>query len=419
MIAVSKVRLGACAAMTLSLVVHAAAVAVPAQEPGRVARAKVVDQIGALVEQNFFSRERLDEVGWGAAVERTRRAVATKDDAGAETAIRELVATLRTSHTAYYPRSDPAYWQFASIFERYLKQACPKELIPRFPITREDIGVFWKHTDEGWFVGGLFAGGVAEKAGMMLGDRVALADGRPFSPVGSLAGRERKPVTLTVQRDRGGAMIAIEVTPRSSRPVEELRRATADSWGVLEHNGRRVGYLHVWSWVTIAFQEVVLDAITRFNAARVDAVILDLRDGWGGASANYLSIFVRDLPRLESIGRDGRSQPFDPQIRTPAVLLVNGGTRSGKETIAFGAKKHHLARLVGERTAGAYLFGRPFCLYDRSLLLLAVSDARVDGERIEGVGVEPDVDVPFDFRYAAGKDAQLDRALEELASGAQ
>ncbi len=147
----------------------------------------------------------------------------------------------------------------------------------------------------------------------------------------------------------------------------------------------------------------------------VDGFVVDVRDGWGGADANYLRIFIRDLPLLESVARDGGTQPFDHQIRKPAVLLVNGGTRSGKETIAYGATKLGLARLVGERTAGAFMFGGPFCLSDGSLLLVAVSDARVDGERLEGRGVALDIEVPFDFRYAAGRDAQLARALDLLS----
>jgi carboxyl-terminal processing protease len=41
----------------------------------------------------------------------------------------------------------------------------------------------------------------------------------------------------------------------------------------------------------------------------------------------------------------------------------------------------------------------------------------VDGERLEATGVEPTVEVPFDIRYSAGKDPQLDKALELLTSG--
>jgi carboxyl-terminal processing protease len=39
----------------------------------------------------------------------------------------------------------------------------------------------------------------------------------------------------------------------------------------------------------------------------------------------------------------------------------------------------------------------------------------VDGKPLEGVGVEPDIKVPFDIRFAAGTDIQLERAKEELA----
>ena len=38
----------------------------------------------------------------------------------------------------------------------------------------------------------------------------------------------------------------------------------------------------------------------------------------------------------------------------------------------------------------------------------------IDGMRLEGVGVEPDIEVPFDIRFAAGKDIQLERAKDEI-----
>jgi carboxyl-terminal processing protease len=73
--------------------------------------------------------------------------------------------------------------------------------------------------------------------------------------------------------------------------------------------------------------------------------------------------------------------------------------------------------VVGSRTAGALLAGRGFLLSDGSLLVLAVSDVRVEGVRLEGRGVAPDIEVPFRLPYAAGRDPQLEAALAELAHG--
>ncbi|MEA2601583.1 MAG: carboxyl-terminal processing protease [Acidobacteriota bacterium] len=62
------------------------------------------------------------------------------------------------------------------------------------------------------------------------------------------------------------------------------------------------------------------------------------------------------------------------------------------------------------------LAGQPFLLTDGSLLFLAVEDVRIDGERLEGVGVQPDVAVPAPLPYADGADPQLERALDVAAS---
>jgi len=70
---------------------------------------------------------------------------------------------------------------------------------------------------------------------------------------------------------------------------------------------------------------------------------------------------------------------------------------------------------VGTRSAGALLAGRAYLLSNGCLLLLAVADVSVDGERLEGRGVAPLVSVPFDIRYAQGNDPQLVRAIGLLA----
>jgi carboxyl-terminal processing protease len=39
----------------------------------------------------------------------------------------------------------------------------------------------------------------------------------------------------------------------------------------------------------------------------------------------------------------------------------------------------------------------------------------VDGQRLEGIGVTPTIEVPFTMEYAQGKDPQLERAIALLS----
>jgi carboxyl-terminal processing protease len=100
--------------------------------------------------------------------------------------------------------------------------------------------------------------------------------------------------------------------------------------------------------------------------------------------------------------------------RKPVAMLINGGTRSGKEVLAYGFKKYRLGELIGTRTEGAVLAATAF-LIGSGLLLLAVEDVRVDGEHLEGVGVTPTIEVQTEAASAGSDDPQLSRAVAVLS----
>jgi carboxyl-terminal processing protease len=118
---------------------------------------------------------------------------------------------------------------------------------------------------------------------------------------------------------------------------------------------------------------------------------------------------------MQLTNRGGETATLNIKWRKPVAMVINGGTRSGKEILAYGFKKYGLGEVIGTPTAKAVLAATAFLISDGSLLLLAVDDVRVDGERLEGVGVTPTIEVPFDPAHAAGKDPQLDRAVEVLS----
>jgi carboxyl-terminal processing protease len=45
-----------------------------------------------------------------------------------------------------------------------------------------------------------------------------------------------------------------------------------------------------------------------------------------------------------------------------------------------------------------------------------VSDVDLEGVRLEGVGVPVDIEIKDDVRFAAGRDPQLERALDIAAT---
>ena len=96
-------------------------------------------------------------------------------------------------------------------------------------------------------------------------------------------------------------------------------------------------------------------------------------------------------------------------------LLVNGGTRSGKEVLAYGFKKYQIGEVIGTQTEGAVLAATAF-LIGRGLLLLAVEDVQVDGVRLEGVGVTPTIEVQGSPTPGGQTDPQLNRAVALLSA---
>jgi carboxyl-terminal processing protease len=279
------------------------------------------------------------------------------------------------------------------------------------------IGVATRSIDGRTFVADVLEGTPAARAGLLTGDEILAAAGGAFHPILSFRGQAGAPVVLEVQRISDPASRRrIEVVPEEIEPDALFLASLRASARVFEREGRRIAYVHVRSYAGESYHEALVELVTGDGPlASAEALVLDLRGGWGGASPAYLNLFNRRLPRLATVARDGSRADFDPQWRKPVVLLVDGTTRSGKEVMAYGFRRYGIGPVVGETTAGAVLAGRPYLLADGSLLFLAVGDVLVDGERLEGRGVEPDVRVERRLPYAQGADPPLEKALELAA----
>ncbi len=351
---------------------------------------------------------------WQAVGDKYRpQAEAAKSSSEFTAVINAMLAELHASHMGYFTPADPAYYQLADIFGGTERDDA-KRFFDGNEVRYPGIGIFTRVIDGRTFVSGVMEGLPGAKVDLRTGDEIVGVEGGPFEPVASFVNKVGQPVNLIIRRNADSAPQPLTMTPVSIQPNGAFLSAMRDSARIIESGGLKIGYVHVWSYAGRQYQNLLEELVSEGVLKVADALIWDLRDGWGGAQPDYLDIFAPG-PIMTMDGRRANDDHiFNANWRRPAVALVNGGTRSGKEVLTYGFKKYGYGEVVGTRTAGALLAGRTFYLSDGSLLLIAVADVAVDGERLEGRGVDPSIEVPFDLRYTAGADPQLGRAVEVL-----
>ncbi len=272
--------------------------------------------------------------------------------------INTMLSELHASHTRFYTPDEPEYYQLADIFVGALRRRGLHRAFPDGRISYPGIGIISGFEATGRnTITGVIDGTPAQQAGLRAGDEIIAADGAAFE---------------------------------------------------------RIGYVHVWCYAGYLYQRALEHLLSQGALKDADALIWDLRDGWGGAQPEYLDLFNARAPTMQVTDQSGTTAFVNVKWRKPVAMLINGGTRSGKEVLAYGFKKYRLGELIGTRTEGAVLAATAF-LFGSGLLLLAVEDVRVDGERLEGVGVTPTIEVQAGAASAGSDDPQLSRAVAVLS----
>ena len=381
---------------------------------GSSAQAHLFDAVWETVEENFYDSN-FNGVDWDAMKMQYRPKVnQAKSPTEKAAIINQMLAELNTSHTHLYTADEPAYYQLLGIF--YPKstdiQNQLKETFPDGKLTYSGIGIATEQTDDKTFIRAIFDGSPAEASDLQVGDRILSADGQPFAPIRSFSNKD-KPVNLQLQISPDpSSQKEIEIEPASFDGLTMFLDAMEESIEIIEQSGKQIGYVRIWSYAGGQYQELLEEELMFGKLKDADALVMDLREGWGGAPPTALHIFTARGPSVTMSGRNRWESTYQSQWDKPVVMLINEGSRSAKEMLAYSFKKYEIGPVVGSKTAGAVTGGTAFIMPDKSLLYVAVSDVHLDGTvRLEGLGVAPDIEVPFEVEYAQGADPQKERAI--------
>jgi carboxyl-terminal processing protease len=407
-------------------------------EIDREKRERILQKVCRLIENKYFDPE-FDILKWRALVETRRRAILEPTDSrDFERQMHDFVPQLGSSHTAF--------------FHRDFRPLPPRQSICATLQQCETEHGRW------WMVQDIQEGGPAHEAGIRQGDLLVGIEGESIRPPDRVLLRPGGIAKLQVRRADGSeSSIQVGVPMLKSKRPFSMPKPVISS--VLDGN---IGYLKVNMFPGIIGIEVARDidaAVASFRDC--DRLIVDLRGNSGGGIGglrlmSYLTPDKRPIGYSLSRSRAQKGYRKEDLTRFQRIpsrkiellwlvlrygfadhsialfteglgrrrfhgsisMLVNEHSASASEMVAAFASENRLAKIVGTPTPGRLVGSKPFKVSDGYYLILPVGGYLTwQGARLEGKGVQPDIEVPLSYdAICQGHDNQLEAAIECLGT---
>lgn len=263
----------------------------------------------------------------------------------------------------------------------------------------------------------------AEDVGLLAEDILVTVDGEDIS------GQD---LNLVVSKVRGpkGSTVEIGVAREGETDVLtfDITRAEVEEVTVeYEMKESNIGYIQVAEFDDPT-DEQFREAVADLESQGMEQLIIDLRSNGGGyvdVSVDMADLFIKEGVIVSVKDKRGLSYEYedcgdDNYVELPIVILVDGNTASASEIFTGALMDYDLCTVIGTQTFGKGITQDIIPLEDNTgVKITSAKYYSPDGKNIHGVGIEPDIEVKWDYeKYKAdGSDNQLEAAINYCIYG--
>ena len=296
----------------------------------------------------------------------------------------------------------------------YMKTSLYKSLKEHTAGTFGGIGVTMGFKDDKVTIMSVLEGTPGEKVGLKVGDEILSVDGTPVS--------EYQPEEVALHI-RGEAGTEVKLMIHRAEEEDKEYAIERDMIKVPSAKGKllddsTMGYIRIASFAENTGDEFKAE-YNRLKEAGMTGLILDLRQNPGGLITSCVEVADMLVPKgnvVSVVQRDGSREDFDSTLEDsslPIVVLIDENSASASEILAGALQDREAATIVGMKSYGKGSVQVVVPLFHEDGLKLTIAKYYTpSGKCIDGIGIEPDVEVklPEDMH----EDTQLNKAKEVL-----
>lgn len=266
----------------------------------------------------------------------------------------------------------------------------------------------------------VFKNSPASKAGIKKDDILIKVAGQ------SLEGMDSSKISEIIKKQKSKFDIVLkrgeeEVTVTVSLSSVDLTSVVSK---IFERDDKKVGYIYASIFANNTYKQFKKE-LTKLEKKGIDSLIIDLRDNSGGhltSAEDILSLFLDSTHPIYQLKGEKENKKYyskgDKDKKYKIVMLVNNGSASASELTTSALKEQYGAVVVGAKTYGKSTIqevqdlssGGKYKLTTRMWLTSK-------GKKINGKGINPDIEVNLDDKYKEEakieNDNQFQKALEE------
>ncbi|MDP2820588.1 MAG: S41 family peptidase [bacterium] len=306
---------------------------------------------------------------------------------------------------------------YTSFFTEQESKEILEDLSGKFEGVGMEVGI----KDETIVVVAPIGGTPAQKAGILAGDKILAIDEK------TTRGMALDKAVKLIRGTKGTTvkLIILRENWEESKEIKIIRDLIEIPSYKLEFK-EDIAYLRLYQFFSKTSTDFT-NAVNEIVSKNPKGIILDLRDNPGGyleVARDIASWFIEknEVVVIEDFG-NGEQKIHKANGRSflknfPMVVIVNKGSASASEILAGALRDDRGIKLIGEKTFGKGSVQELQGLLGGSSVKITIAKwLTPKGNLIDGVGLEPDVEVKFtEEEMEQKKDPQLEKAMEIIKS---